>query len=120
MAKRIVYIGSCNNYKKGDLINRAITDLKNNRGNEFYYILPNGELLREYRSCFIGQVGQAFEINLFTFDDIVSRVLEGDFTHIIDNPTKNLILRNLIKSLTDEGMLTYYKNHYDMQGLLNQ
>ena len=118
MAKRIVYIGSFNNYKKGDLINRAITDLKNNRGNEFYYILPNGELLREYRSCFIGQVGQAFEINLFTFDDIVSRVLEGDFTHIIDNPTKNLILRNLIKSLTDEGMLTYYKNHYDMQGFV--
>ena len=92
MVDRKVYLGSFNNKKKEEIINKVIEKLKNNQGNEFYYILPNGELLRQYRQYLIGNVEQAFEINLFTFDDIVNRVLESDFTQIIDNPSKNLIL----------------------------
>lgn len=119
MAKRKVYIGNFNNKKKEELINKSIENLKANRGNEFYYILPNGELLRDYRNYFIEQVDQAFEINLFTFDDIVNKVLEEDFTHIIDNPTKNLILREVFKGLQDEDRLHYYKDFTDMPRFIN-
>ncbi|MDR7870770.1 MAG: PD-(D/E)XK nuclease family protein [Tissierellaceae bacterium] len=119
MAKRIVYLGSFNNKKKQELINFAIDTLKDHKGNDFYYILPNGELLRQYRKHFIDSVEQAFEINLFTFDDIVNKVLEDDLTNIIDNPTKNLILREVLKNLSEEGVLKYYKDFVDMPGFIH-
>lgn len=119
MVQRKVYLGTFNNNKKKELIDGAIENLKNNRGNEFYYILPNGELLRQYRKHFIDRVEQAFEINLFTFDDIVNKVLEDEFIHIIDNPTKNLILREVLHSLSEEGVLDYYKDFTDMSGFIN-
>lgn len=119
MVKRKVYIGSFNNNKKKELIDSSIENLKKNKGNEFYYILPNGELLRQYRKHFIDRVEQTFEINLFTFDDIVNQVLEDDFIHVIDNPTKNLILREVLSSLSEEGVLGYYKDFIDMPGFIN-
>ena len=119
MVKRKVYIGSFNNNKKKELIDSSIENLKNNKGNEFYYILPNGELLRQYRKHFIDRVEQTFEINLFTFDDIVNQVLEDDFIHVIDNPTKNLILREVLSSLSEEGSLDYYREFIDMPGFIN-
>lgn len=119
MAQRKVYIGDFNNKKKEEIVTKAIEKLKNNQGNEFYYILPNGELLRQYRQYFIDSVEHAFEINLFTFDDIVNRVLEDDFTRIIDNPSKNLILRALLKHLSEEDKLSHYKGFADMPGFIN-
>lgn len=116
---RKVYLGSFNNIKKEELINKSIEKLKKNQGNEFFYILPNGELLRQYRQNFIDLVDQAFEINLFTFDDIVNRILEDDLTQIIDNPTKNLILRVVLKRLSEENKLSYYKDFVDMPGFIN-
>ncbi len=119
MVKRKVYLGSFNNSKKKELVDKSIESLRMNRGNEFYYILPNGELLRQYRKQFIDSVEEAFEINLFTFDDIVNKILEDDFVHIIDNPTKNLILREVLHSLSEEGNLEYYKDFTDMIGFIN-
>ena len=119
MVKRKVYLGNFNNKKKEELINTSIDKLNNNRGNEFYYILPNGELLRQYRQYFIDKVEQVFEINLFTFDDIVNRILEDDFTQIIDNPTKNLILKEVLEHLSVAGKLSYYKDFIEMPGFIN-
>ncbi len=119
MVNRKVYLGNFNNDKKKELIHTSIENLKNNKGNEFYYILPNGELLRQYRKQFIDRVQHAFEINLFTFDDIVTKVVEDDYIHVIDNPTKNLILREVLNSLSEEGVLDYYKDFTDMTGFIN-
>ena len=119
MFKRRVYLGSFNNKKKEELINLSLEKLKSNQGNEFYYILPNGELLREYRQYFIDNVVQAFEINLFTFDDIVNRILEDNFIQIMDNPTKNLVLREVLKHLSEEDALIYYKEFIEMPGFIN-
>lgn len=118
MVQRKVYVGSFNNNKKKELINRSIEKLKSHQGNEFYYILPNGELLRQYRNHLIDRVEHSFEINLFTFDDIVDKVLEDDFTHRIDNPTKNLILREVLSRLSMEGRLHYYNDFIHMPGFI--
>ena len=117
MKDRIVYLGAFNNNKQKELINKAIEYLKNNKGNEFYYLLPNGELLKKYRQDFIDKVNSTFEINLFTFDDIVNRILENDLSQKIDNPTKNLIIRESLKSLQSQGKLRYYKNLFKWKDL---
>ena len=119
MKDRIVYLGAFNNNKQKELINKAIEYLKNNKGNEFYYLLPNGELLKKYRQDFIDKVNSTFEINLFTFDDIVNRILENDLSQKIDNPTKNLIIRESLKSLQSQGKLRYYKNFIQMEGFIH-
>lgn len=118
MTDRKVFVGSFNNSKKEELIKLSLEKLRDNKGNEFFYILPNGELLKEYRKNFIDQVEEVFELNLFTFDDIVNNILKDDFIHIIDNPTKNLLLREVVESLMEDGVLSYYKDFIDMPGFI--
>ena len=89
---RIVCLGPYNNTKKDELLNKATEYLRENKGSKFYYILPNGNLLTKYRNYMIEKVGQTFDINLFTFDDIVDRLIERKFYTYIDQKTKETLI----------------------------
>ncbi len=115
---RIVYLGPYNNLKQDELYHKALDYLEKNKGQKFYYILPNGNLLTKYRKDMIEQVGQTFDINLFTFDDIVDRLLKRDFYTHIDGETKEILLSNILKELREEDRLIYYKNIFDKKGFV--
>lgn len=119
MNERIVYLGPFNNEKQNQLINKAIHSLKNNKGKEFYYLLPNGELLKKYRKNFINQVKNTFEINLFTFDNIVNEILGEKNIETIKNPIKNLIIDKVLKKLISENKLIYYKDVSSTEGFIH-
>ena len=110
MVDRIVYLGLYNNYKKEELFKKAINYLIEGRGDRFYYILPNGILLEDYRQRMIEEVGGAFDINLFTFDDIVDRLLEDRFYTLVDSNAKEIILYQIVNRLMEEGKLNYYRS----------
>src|SRR5699024_3863919 len=99
--------------------NKAIHSLKNNKGKEFYYLLPNGELLKKYRKNFINQVKNTFEINLFTFDNIVNEILGEKTIETIKNPIKNLIIDKVLKKLISENKLIYYKDVSSTEGFIH-
>ena len=116
MNKREVYIGSFNNGNKEILQKKAISYLKNNKGDKFYYLLPNGDLLKKYRRDFIKSVEGTFDMNLFTFDDVVNEIIESSFLKSIETPMKSLIIRNILKKLSLNGDLIYYKDFVNMKG----
>jgi ATP-dependent helicase/DNAse subunit B len=118
VADRIIYFGPFNNSKKEDLAEEAIESLKRTEGHRFYYLLPNGELLRKYRKEFITKVEQSFEINLFTFDDIVNEILSDEVYLIINEFTKDIIIKNSILKLYKEGKITYFKDAISMEGFI--
>ncbi|GFN34277.1 PD-(D/E)XK nuclease family protein [Tepidimicrobium xylanilyticum] len=118
MADRIVYLGPYNNTKSNQLFNRAIDYLKQGKGNKFYYILPNGILLEDYRRRIIEKVGGAFDINLFTFDDIVDRLLEDEFYIFIDANTKEILLYQIISRLNQYNKLNFYRNISNKRGFI--
>ena len=64
---RIVYLGPYNNNKKEEFFEKSIEYLRENKGHKFYYILPNGNLLVQYRKAMINEVEKTLDINLFTF-----------------------------------------------------
>lgn len=115
---RIVYIGPYNNHKSEELFNKAISYLRENKGDRFYYILPNGRLLTRYRKRMIEKVGQTFQINLFTFDNIVDRLLEDYFYINIDGELKEAILSNVVSQLTQEGKVKYYREVASKKGFI--
>ncbi|MDD2447592.1 MAG: PD-(D/E)XK nuclease family protein [Tissierellia bacterium] len=118
MSNKIVYLGPFNNENKIQLKNRCISYLKDNKGSNFYYILPNGDLLKKYRRDFINELGSVFELNIFTFDDIVKSIIKEDTYKTIDEPFKKLIMRNTLKQLKSEGKLSYYKDFINMEGFI--
>lgn len=118
MVERIVYFGPFNNNKKDELLQKSLDYLKNNKGNKFYYLLPNGELLKYYRRSFIETVENTFEVNVFTFDDIVNKILENISTEEIGNPMKNAIIRECLIRLTENDEIEYYKDSISMNGFI--
>ncbi len=116
MTKRIIYYGLFNNHKKEELIEKSLEKLKKNEGSKFYYLLPNGELLTKYRRDFIDEVKQTFEINLYTFDNIVKNILEYDNSININEAIKNLIIKKIIKKLNTQGKIKYYQDFISMEG----
>lgn len=118
MAERVVYLGPFNNEKKEDLTNKSIERLKKGEGNKFYYLLPNGELLTEYRRKFINQVEKSFEINLFTFDNIVKDILNNQVYLTINDATKDIIIKESIRNLDSLGKIIYYKDFISMEGFI--
>ena len=116
MVERIVYFGPLNNHKKEDLINKSLEKLKNSQGDKFYYLLPNGELLTKYRRDFINEVEQTFEINLYTFDNIVKNILRDEHYININEAMKDMILKEVIRKLDDEGYIQHYKDFTSMIG----
>lgn len=118
MGERIVYLGPFNNSKKEELIDKSVERLKDGEGDKFYYLLPNGELLTEYRRRLINQVEKSFEINLFTFDNIVKDILDDQIYLTINDATKDIIIKESIKNLDSLGEITYYKDFISMEGFI--
>src|SRR5699024_12485908 len=112
MRDRILYLGPFNNKKQKELIDKSIKSLKDNNGQEFYYLLPNGELLQKYRQYFINNVENVFEINMFTFDNKVNEILKETKIETIDNTNKNLMIIRVEENLLSENILSYYKDIY--------
>ena len=118
MSDRIVYLGDFKNIKKQDLFDKAVSELKDNNGDKFYYMLPNGSLLKDYREKFVGQVESSFEINLFTFDDIVNSTLENSKYLAIDNIWKSFIISQVLEMLIKEEEIIYYKKISSKTGFI--
>ncbi|WFA09410.1 PD-(D/E)XK nuclease family protein [Tissierella sp. Yu-01] len=119
MAEKKVYLGSFNNHNKKILHEKMITYLKENKGEKFYYILPNGNLLKKYRRDFINEVEGTLDLNLFTFDDIVNNIIKGYSYKSIDDPLKGLIIRNILKNLSEKKEIEYYKDVTNMEGFVD-
>jgi len=107
--ERVVYIGPYNSSRSKEFFNKSLEYLKENKGNRFYYILPNGKLLVKYRKKFIEEVKQTFEINLFTFDNIVDKLLKDRFYTSIDDEMKEALVARAIIELNHKGNLSYYE-----------
>ncbi len=118
MPETIVYYGEFGNGRKRKLFNKALGYLEKNQGEKFYYLFPNGKLIQSHRERFVEELGACFEMNLFSFDDIVDETLEESQYLQIDNIAKDLILRQIIKKLVDEGEIIYYKNVANKDGFI--
>ncbi len=116
--ERKIYIGSFNNDNKEMLKKKAYSYLMENKGDRFYYILPNSILLKKYRREFIDKIGSVFDLNLYTFDDVVNEILEGNFKKTVNDPMKRLILRKVLKRLVQENQIEYYKDFIEMRGFI--
>lgn len=113
-----IYVGPFNNDNKEKLKELAINHLKDNKGDKFYYILPNSQLLKKYRREFIKEVDCAFDLNLCTFDDIVNEIVKIDFQKTVNDSMKSLIIRKILKDLVDKDLISYYKDFIDMKGFI--
>ena len=118
MTERLVYLGPYNNSRTNDLFNKGIDYLEQNIGNRFYYILPNGNLLERYREKMIKTVKGTFDINLFTFDDIVDRLLENNLYTYIDGEMKEALISKILRELNENNKLKYYKNISNKKGFV--
>ena len=118
MVERIVYFGPFNNHKKNELFHKSIDYLRDNNSDKFYYLLPNGELLKSYRRKLIHSVENTFEINVLTFDDIVSRIVKNSTKDTISNPMKNFIIKHALVKLVKEDNIDYFKNVIFMDGFI--
>lgn len=117
MIERIVYIGQYNNYKSNELFNKSVDYLKQNKGHKFYYILPNGKLLVKYRRAILEEVGQVFDLNLFTFDNIVDKLLKDDFYTYIDGETKEALLTDIFIQFKKEK-INFYRDISSKKGFV--
>lgn len=118
MADRLVYFGEFKNHKKEELTTKAIDMLKENKGKSFYYLLPNGSLLKDYREKFVRESGAAFELNLFTFDDIVKNIVKDSEYLLIDNIWKSFLIRQLLEDLSSRDKIRHYKSISSKQGFI--
>ena len=114
---RIVYLGPYNN-KNEKFFQQSLDYLKQNKGDRFYYILPNGKLLNQYRKAMIKEIGGTFNINLFTFDNIVDKLLEGSSYAHIDENMKEALLKYILSQLINRGQIKYYKNISTKEGFI--
>lgn len=118
MNKRIVYLGPNNNHVKEKLKNLSLEYLEMNRGNKFFYLLPNRELLNHYRNEFIDNLDAAFDLNFITFDDIVNKIMQAKVTKLANDPIKRIIMRKILKELKENSLLHYYKNSTESSGFI--
>lgn len=106
---RIVYLGPYNNGKKEEFFQKSLDYLEKNQGHKFYYILPNGNLLVEYRRRLIDRVEKTLDINLFTFDDIADSLIEDEFYQLIQGDMKEAFIGQVLEKLRSEKQLKYYR-----------
>lgn len=97
---------------------RVYDYMESQKSDRFYYLLPNGELLRKYRREFIDRAEGIFELNLFNFDDVVNNMAKSRFKKSISSPLKNLILRNSLDALLKKDALEYYRASAHMDGFI--
>ncbi|NLJ77987.1 MAG: hypothetical protein GX329_01350, partial [Tissierellia bacterium] len=118
MGDKIVYLGSFNNDSGERLFKKALGYVKENKGKKFYYILPNGQLLNRYRQRLIREAENVFDINTFTFDNMVDRIL-GDSPHkYIDEQIKGVLISRVLRILKEEDRLNYYGDIASKKGFI--
>lgn len=118
MVDRIIYYGPKNNGKDKELIKKSKDYVVKNKGDKFFYILPNGKLLTEYRKALLEDLKGAFNINAFTFDDIVDRLLENRYYTFVDREMKESIIWKILIDLNEEGEIVYYKDLLETEGFV--
>ncbi len=118
MAERIVYYGPTNNDKDKELLQMAEDYMVKNKGYKFFYILPNGKLLTQYRRALLKNLKGAFNINAFTFDDIVDKLLKNSFYTFVDKEMKESIISKILIELKEEEKIVYYKDLADTEGFV--
>ena len=118
MANRIVFYGPVNNNKRNDLLKLSIDYVKKHKANNFFYILPNRKLLEKCKKVLLKDRMGAFDLNVFTFDDIVKGLLEEKLYTNIDLEIKEIILQKTLKGLYEKGEIKYYKNMIDKDGFI--
>lgn len=118
MYKRIVYYGPINNNTSNILMEKAKAYLKENKGDRFYYILPNGKLLTKYKEDMLKDTVGAFDINLFTFDNIIDNLLEREMYTFIGTEVQESIVEKILAKLCDEGKIKYYNSVSTMEGFI--
>lgn len=119
MGQRIIYFGPLNNNYKKTFIDKGKEYLKENKGDKFYYILPTGNLLTRYRSMLLEDLKGVFDINVITFDDIVEKLLSKELYIHIDDATKETIIGKIVKELSEQGNIDYYKGLIESEGFIN-
>ncbi|WP_077368086.1 PD-(D/E)XK nuclease family protein [Anaerosalibacter sp. Marseille-P3206] len=119
MPKRIVYYGPFNNNKRDDILEKCKEYINENKGNKFYYILPNGKLLLKYKEKMIEDNRVVLDANLFTFDNIVNNLLERELYTTIGAEVRESIVEKILGELDDEGKINHYKNVSQMEGFIN-
>ncbi|HLR34965.1 MAG TPA: hypothetical protein VK071_06490, partial [Tissierellales bacterium] len=118
MVKRVVYYGSTDNDRDKELLLMAKDYVRKNKGDKFFYILPNGKLLTEYRRALLKDLKGAFNINAFTFDDIVDRLLDNNSYTFIDKEMKESIISKILIELEQAGEIVYYKELVHTEGFV--
>lgn len=118
MNKRKVYLGPNNNHMKEKLKEISLNYLQANKGDRFFYLLPNRELLGHYRNEFIDKLEVGFNLNFITFDDIVSEIMKDRLVKIASDPIKNIIMRKVIRDLEEKSLLEYYRNFIHYEGFI--
>ena len=118
MLKRIVYYGPFNNNKKDDLIEKSKLYLRENSGDKFCYVLPNGKILTKYIEDMVKDTIGAFDVNLLTFDDIMNNLLEGELYTTIGSEVKESIIEKILMKQYEKGKLLYYKDVFSMEGFI--
>lgn len=118
MKKRIVYLGPNKNHAKEDLKSLALQYLKENKGDRFYYLLPNRELLQQYRNEFMDVLGATMDLNFITFDDIVNNIMESSLVNMANDPIKRIVMRKVLKQLSESSKLNYYNNFIEYKGFI--
>ncbi|WP_416198281.1 MAG: DNA helicase [Sporanaerobacter sp.] len=119
MPNRVIYYGPFNNGKREELLEISKTYLSENKGHKFCYILPNGKLLIKYREILFKDNQGAFDVNLFTFDDIISNLLKDKLYKTIDSELKEEIIKNILRKLCENGDIAYYKDVSFMDGFVS-
>lgn len=118
MNEKIVYLGSYNNSNDEYLFNKTLDYIKANKGDKFYYILPNGKILNKYKNKLINKLENIFDINLFTFDDVVDSLLADDLYANIDEKMKELLISQVLSKLNKENKLRYYRKISSKKGFI--
>ncbi len=118
MVKRVIYYGSTDSDQDKELLLMAKDYVRKNKGDKFFYILPNGKLLTEYRRALLEDLKGAFNINAFTFDDIVDRLLDNNSYTFIDKEMKESIISKILIELEQAGEIVYYKELVHTEGFV--
>lgn len=118
MTLRKIYLGDYNNRKKEELLTMSEDYLKSNKGANFLYILPNGNLLTSYRKYFIDRLNYLGELNIYTFDDIANRLAKSWKYRLISNRLKEIFIENILRELYEDSKLSYYGPMVDKKGFI--
>lgn len=116
--KKIVYFSNYNEIRTKEFYGNLLEAVESNREEELYYILPNGKIINEYREKILEDLGGNFPLNLYTFDDIVTSLLDEN-KELIGDEFKFLIISSILDEMDRDKSLNYYSKFKDMDGFVH-